>query len=328
MNKTIYSLIQKVFRNNLSDGIYLLFQRWFVNNADRKEKEEALITIWESIPLVPDESAYRDWVTLQKRIQIEDNVSERRFLRLILRVAAILLLPLLGGLATYYFMPSTSVFIEPEWKDCFVSNGNRDQIMLADSSEVWLNSGSLLLYSVESRRKNRVVYLKGEASFNVTADAEKPFIVKTSHADIKVVGTHFNVEAYPDTELIKVTLEKGKVMVNIDNKNEPVLLRPNEQLVYNHNNGLLSKQKIDAERVLQWKHGYLFFQSASFDYIMKSLERRFDVTINYESAEYTGRLFTLKFKPEEDLTQILNILKEMIPGMNYKIKEEVIYITS
>lgn len=105
-----------------------------------------------------------------------------------------------------------------------------------------------------------------------------------------------------------------------------MILRPDEQVVYNNRLRTVSKEAVDARRVMQWKHGYLIFQGASFDYIVKTIERRFDVTINYETGKFAGRSFTMKFRPEEGLNQVLDILKEMVNGLNYRIKENVIYI--
>ena len=145
--------------------------------------------------------------------------------------------------------------------------------------------------------------------------------------EIEALGTVFNVEAYSDSELTIATLEEGKVRVDTDlAKGEPIILHPDEQVVYNSQLKTVSKTVVDAGRVLQWKHGYLTFQGASFDYIVKTIERKYDVTINYETRKFAGRSFTMKFRPDEGLIQVLDILKEMVNGLNYRMKGNIIYI--
>ena len=145
--------------------------------------------------------------------------------------------------------------------------------------------------------------------------------------EIEALGTVFNVEAYSDSELTIATLEEGKVRVDTDlAKGEPIILYPDEQVVYNSQLKTVSKTVVDAGRVLQWKHGYLTFQGAYFDYIVKTIERKYDVTINYETGEFAGRSFTMKFRPDEGLIQVLDILKEMVNGLNYRMKGNIIYI--
>ena len=184
-----------------------------------------------------------------------------------------------------------------------------------------------MLYSARFEGNKRSIYLNGEASFKVAKDPDKPFIVKTGHMEVEALGTLFNVEAYSDSKLTIATLEEGKVRVTTDQASDkPIILCPNEQIIYNSQFGIVSREEVDAARVLQWKHGYLTFQGSSFDHIVKTIERRFDVTINYETNKFAERSFTMKFRPDEGLIQVLDILKEMVNGLHYRVKDNVIYI--
>lgn len=327
-NKTIHTLIGKFFGNDLPQTVREAFGNWFVGGTHQQEKEEAMLELWEQVPVEADERTEQELVRLHRRIRSVSHPVQRRTLyQRLLRVAAILLLPLIGAASVYFAMRNEPKVLEPEWVECFVPNGERKQLVLSDGSEVWLNSGSLLLYSKEFEGNRRSIYLNGEASFKVAKDPEKPFIVKTGHLEVEALGTVFNVEAYSDSELTIATLEEGKVRVDTDREMvEPIILHPDEQVVYNNQLKTVSKVSVDATRVLQWKHGYLTFQGASFDYIAKTIERRFDVTINYETGKFAGRSFTMKFRPDEGLTQVLDILKEMVNGLNYRIKDDIIYI--
>lgn len=327
-NKTIHTLITKFFGNDLPKATQTTFRKWFVDGTSQQKKEEAMLDIWEQTPGEADEQTKQELVRLHRRIHsVSEPAVKRTLYQQIIRIAAILLLPLLGAATAYLVMQNEPEMIEPEWTECFVPNGERKQIFLSDGSEVWLNSGSLLLYSTKFEGNKRSIYLNGEASFKVAKDPEKPFIVKTGHLEVEALGTLFNVEAYSNSELTIATLEEGKIRVSSDlMQGESIILHPDEQVVYNSQLRTVSKEVVDASKVLQWKHGYLTFQGASFDYIVKTIERRFDVTINYETDKFAGRSFTMKFRPEEGLNQVLDILKEMVNGLHYRIKENVIYI--
>lgn len=327
-NKTIHTLITKFFGNDLPDAIQMSFRKWFVGGTHQQEKEEAMRELWEQVPAEADGRTVQELYRLRCRMEaVGRQVVKRYMYQQVLRIAAILLLPLIGAASAWFVMQGEPKVIEPEWTECFVPNGERKQITLSDGSVVWLNSGSLLVYAAKFEGNKRAIYLNGEASFNVAKDPEKPFIVKTSHMDVEALGTVFNVEAYSDSELTVATLEEGKVRVSTDlTADKPIILHPDEQVVYNSLLRTVSKEVVDAGKIMQWKHGYLTFQGASFDYIVKTIERRFDVTINYETGKFAGRSFTMKFRPDEGLNQVLDILKEMVNGLNYRIKDNVIYI--
>lgn len=329
-NKTIQSIIRKFFGNELPESIQDAFRRWWVQPENRREKDLVMEEIWEETPSVATEKTVRELKKIQKQIRETDEVGDtnRRILpRIFPRVAAILLLPLLGAAITYLILQSDTSVGQPEMAECFVPNGERRQIELSDGTKVWLNSGSLLIYAKPFTGDKRSIYLNGEASFDVAKNPHKPFIVKTAHMDVEALGTLFNVCAYPDQETTIATLQHGKIRILTDlEKDTACILSPNEQLVYNHRLASTSRTQVDAARVLQWKNGYLTFQSASFEQIAKTLERRFDITINYETGRFAGRCFTLKFNPDENLGQILEVMKELIKGLNYKIKEDIVYI--
>ena len=216
---------------------------------------------------------------------------------------------------------------EAQLKECFVANGEQKQVKLPDGTKVWLNSGSLLVYDKHFRGKRRLLFLNGEARFRVAKDPAKPFLVKTAHMTVKALGTVFNLNAYSDQDVTIATLEEGKIQVYPCLKQDTsLILSPDEQIIYNHRLETLALNTVDAGRVMQWTDGYLIFQTASFDQIVKTIERKFDVTINYETERFAGRSFTMKFNPDEGLEQVLEVMKEMIKGLNYKIKEDKVYI--
>ena len=324
--KSTYDLIRKYFENNLPKEVRLKFQRWMMDETDKEEKEKAIEMVWEEASSSVDERIWADLNHMHKRIR--PSISPGKTWRSKLyRIAAIFLLPIIGALSMYLYTSQHPLIVEPVWKEHFVPNGKQEHLSLSDGTEVWLNSGSLLLYTENFVGDERSVYLNGEASFHVTKNPQKPFLVRTKYLETEVLGTLFNVEAYSNSELIKITLEEGKIKVNEnENMEHSFTVNPNEQVVYDPEQGTMTKEVVDASRVLQWKHGYLVFQEASLDHILKTIERRYDVTINYETGKYPGRKFTMRFRPDEGLHQVLEILKEMVPDLHYKIKNGIIYV--
>lgn len=322
----IHILISKFFRSDCPAETQQKFRSWLLNPDAKAEKEKAMEHLWENEPAEANESTYRELDALHKRIgKQKQSLPFTLYLR---RIAAILLLPLLGAFGSYYYLtqlhPTNQ---EPELKECFVPYGEHKQVDLPDGTKVWLNSGSLLVYSKGLQGGRRVLFLNGEANFEVAKDPNRPFLVKTAHMTVEALGTVFSLNAYSDQDVVIATLEEGKIRVSpcLEKKTD-LILSPDEQIVYNHRLEKLSYNRVDAKRVLKWTDGYLFFQQASFDQIAKTIERRFNVTINYETGRFAGRSFTMKFNPNEGLEQVLDVMKEMIKGFNYKIKQDKVYI--
>lgn len=321
----ISSIITRFFGKDLPKEVQLRFRQWFVQDEYRREKEAAMKELWDNDASVADESTRKELHKLHRRMQ-EHQPAVHTFFTRLLRGAAILMLPLIGAGVTYVVMDRYPKVVEPELVECFVPHGDKRQITLPDGSNVWINAGSLLIYSKQFSGSTRTLFLNGEACFQVAKNPDKPFIVKTKYIDVQALGTVFDVQSYPESEQTVATLESGKIKVDSKTSDDSFIVHPNEQVIYDNLSGHIIKQAVDARQFARWKDGYLIFQGASFNYIIKTIERRFNVTVNYEDNKYAGRAFNVKFKPDEELPQVLEVLKEMIVGLRYKIKNNVVYI--
>ncbi|MDR1098626.1 MAG: FecR domain-containing protein [Tannerella sp.] len=324
--KVIYTLVRIFFYNNLPESIQLTFRRWLTDEADQKEKHKAIERIWNAIDAAADKSTEKDLKLLHARIKAEypEKKNTTTLYKSLIRAAAIFLLPLLGAFTTYLYMHKKEAD-KIEWTESFAAAGQRKEITLSDGSTVWLNSGSILIHAKEFNGKERSLYLNGEAIFEVAKNPGKPFIVKTNHINIEATGTIFNVEAYSDSEYTVATLKEGGIKVDMT-EHESMTLLPDQQVRYHNSTGTAVREIVDADKVLQWKHGYITFQKASFDYIIQTLERKFDVRINYEANKFAEHSFNMKIYPGEDIYHILDIMKEMIPDLRHKTENNIIYI--
>ena len=255
--RNIHILIEKFFENDLSPEIQKKFHAWLLDRNFQEEKEKAMVTLWEEKSAVANESTFQELSRLHKRIEASDRMLHKPIGLYIKRIAAILLLPLLGAFGTYYYLTKVNPVVEEaQLKECFVANGEQKQVKLPDGTKVWLNSGSLLVYDKHFRGKRRLLFLNGEARFQVAKDPAKPFLVKTAHMTVKALGTVFNLNAYSDQDVTIATLEEGKIQVYPCLKQDTsLILSPDEQIIYNHRLETLALNTVDAGRVMQWTDG-------------------------------------------------------------------------
>lgn len=323
MKKThLHILLNRFFGKDFPDEMRDRFGAWFIRPEQTVDKEEVLEDIWNSLPETIDFSSYVELEKINKRIHARSNTLYRRCAVAV----AIILLPLLGVFTTTSYYNWKGFTEEVQMLECFVPNGEQKQLTLPDGSVVWLNAGSTLLYP-ETFGKTRSIYLSGEGHFTVVKNKEKPFIVKTSYIDVEALGTVFNVHAYSEETKSTTTLETG--MVRVDDRkgiSRSVILNPNEQLIYNHADASFEKIKVDASRLNSWTGGYLVFQQEPLGSIFRSLERRYNVKINYNDSKFGHMTFTLRFSRDESLKEAMEVLKRLGLNFNYKIINKDVFI--
>lgn len=323
--KHIDLLIRRYTENILPKNIQYKFRQWLINSDNVEDKNASLENIWNNINGEADESTIRDLELLHQKMNARHRIKRINY-SYIVRIAAMIMIPILCSYLTYFLTQKYSVK-NVNMVECIVPYGEKKLIVLPDSSKVWVNSGSIIIYPEKFVGDTRTIFLNGEANFSVTKNPDKRFIVSTNNLNIEALGTIFNVRAYLDLPKITATLEQGKIKV--ETKTGPVqsmILKPNEQIIYDNKTQYLSKQIVDAKRVAMWKDGYLIFQEASFGDILHAIEKRYDVVIHFDAGKYEGRTFTVRFSPEETLPETFDILKEIIRDFNYKIKSNTIYI--
>lgn len=325
-------LITRFFENDFPKESVLKFQQWFTREEDSVVKNEVLKELWEREETDADPRTLLALDEMNSRIGKNKKTVNLSLSRRLLRIASILLLPVIGGLFTFWTMKNQTDTValstpRTEIVEHIVPDGEMKQVLLPDGSEVWLNAGSSLLYSDDFSGPSRRLFLNGEATFRVEKKPEQPFIVKTQYMQVEALGTTFNVKSYADVGTMAVTLEEGSVKVDVTGKvNVSDVISPNEQLIYDHRQGKTSKLQVDAELVSRWKEGYLVFEEASFEEIIHTIERRFNVTIYYDVRKYGGGRFSVKYTPYEDVSQVLTILETLNLGLKWTIKDNAIYI--
>lgn len=182
-------------------------------------------------------------------------------------------------------------------------------LKLPDGSTVFLNAGSSLDYCDDPKSGTREVTLKGEAYFDIVHDPARPFIVLTGTVRTTVLGTAFNIRAYPDQEDITVTVTRGQVKIS-DHDKVIGILNPDQQITLNREKHVAAQVKVDARVVASWIEKDIFFDDLTMEEVTEQLEKRFDVTITMTDSAIRKCRLTATFVGGEDVEQVLRIISE------------------
>lgn len=222
-----------------------------------------------------------------------------------LKAAAVILFTALAGSLYYQFLFSENKKLAA---DQLSETTQHQFIRLPDGSTVILNAGSTLEYPATfSDKKNREVSLKGEAFFDIRHDASKPFVVRTEKISTTVLGTAFNVKAYPGQDDITVTVTRGKVSVSDEHKVLGIIT-PDQQITFHKERKQASQQTVKSREVTAWAEKDIFFDDVSMRDAAGQLEERFGVTISFKNEAVGSCRFTATFIRGEDLHQILDVI--------------------
>lgn len=192
---------------------------------------------------------------------------------------------------------ATAPDAEAEYHTISTPRGGQYQLTLADGTKVWLNAASSLHFPTSFTGRERMVEVSGEAYFEVAQNASMPFIVKINDgqpepAEVLVLGTHFNVNAYTDEQAESTTLLEGAVRMRRGENG--VILKPGQQAQLNKQGNFKTSDEVNIEEVMAWKNGYFQFEDANLETIMRQISRWYDLDVVFAKplpdAVYTGRV--------------------------------------
>lgn len=314
-----WDLIISHLKKETTEQDEIILQQW-CEEGENSQLFLELSSLWESIQkgsesYKPDLEYY--WKELERRIDVKEIAKEKPSIslykvRVVSAVASVIVL----------FSISLSFFIgknvsQPEIKaQTYTALNGKSQMTLPDGTSVWLNIGSTLTYQTSFLEK-RTVELEGEALFDVESDPKLPFVVEVNDIAIKVLGTRFNVQAYPEKPNIKVALLEGKVSVLSNNKES--IMHSGEIAYFNKKNKSLLIEKNDVVFESFWANQSYSFNSKDLDYICKYLEKWYNVTISLDPGIAKSYIYTFTIT-DEPLEIILQIMSRINP-INYSFEE-------
>lgn len=206
-----------------------------------------------------------------------------------------------------------------------VPYGGEYQLVLSDGSKVWLNAGSELNYPVNFVGANRQVTLTGEAYFEVSPDKEKPFIVNTEHAKIKVYGTAFNVMSYAEDKEQQITLVEGSI--GVEAKGNQTLLRPGQQARLDRHNASIAVGDVDVSLYNSWTVGVLKFKNMPLRDLASRLSRWYNVDFYFANSTVPEMAFSGRVDKNTDFAYFMSLIEKTtnvkvdINGRSVLIKE-------
>ncbi len=323
----IDGLIRKYLAGSLTEDEYGKLADFIRENEEnalyfRKFKEN-----WE-----PDINKLTDksWKKLSNKIhrstQLNKSFTRRTSLFIKLkRIAAVLIIGLfISGIYLVFTVynkiqsPNILVFEAPQ--------GKKSKVVLSDSTVIWLNSSSKIQLKNNYNVLNRKVMLEGEAYFEVTKNKRLPFRVSTKNLYISVLGTKFNIIAYPDDNFTETTVVEGIVEVTTKTKSDAgkVILKQNQKATYDKSNNTLTNNTAKPGIDIAWMHNMLIFDNEHYLKVFSKLEKWYGVDIEVEGAINYEPHYTFKIKTES-LSEMLNLLN-MIAPIEYKIEGDKVTI--
>jgi ferric-dicitrate binding protein FerR (iron transport regulator) len=241
----------------------------------------------------------------------------RRNLTLLMTAASIALLMAIGGLTLW--ISEGKAYRQGNALTSIIrtAEGEKANILLPDSSQIMINSGSEIEYSANYNITERTIRLSGEAFFDVHTDPDKPFIVQAGK-EMKVcaTGTKFNIYSYPSEDRIETTLVDGTITIKFRDK-DPVDVSPGQQIVYFSKKNEAIIKSVVPETYTSWKENKLRFIDTPFEEVLRKLGRRYNVVFEVRNTDLLDLRYTATFI-DESIEEVMQMLKTISP-ISYRI---------
>jgi ferric-dicitrate binding protein FerR (iron transport regulator) len=343
-------ILIKYLAGSASDNERELVLQWIKEDPSHMKSFEDLKIVYLTSKTVQKPSGFdkeENWRKIQSRFYKEKYLAEKNALTsfrrkvIVLSVAssaaAILIAFILG-----FQVHKKSLARQQEtlalYNEIVVPAGAKSHIILSDGTKIWLNASSKLKYPGSFSQGSRIVYLEGEAFFDVKKDKKRMFIVRTSNLDVKVYGTQFNVKSYPEENVIQTTLVNGSVAIEPhgpQNNKKTLFLKPNQMAIF-YKNGTIAPSnespaishepaktdKASEELVIKplnnpvpvtsWKDNRWIIMSEDLESLAIKLERRYNVKISFADESLKRYKFSGTLK-NETFEQVLRIIQLSAP---------------
>jgi ferric-dicitrate binding protein FerR (iron transport regulator) len=355
VNSEFKSLIEKFHSGQCNLEELRQLEGMFLNENTSESIKDAMfqeISGYESMKTESDIDYDRIFQSIRKLIAEQQATSRTINLRFNwLRIAALIVVAfVLGGTLSYFLLTPK---VKPAESFCEVTAplGSTSEIVLPDSSRVWLNAGSKLRYSTSFNQKDRMLYLEGEGYFKVAKNKLLPFVVDAFGFEVKAVGTEFNVKAYQEDAIIETTMVEGKVTLQHSTEDilDGVYLTPNqkatfykkeeyvtvevlkkieekkEELNYIPEHRLVIAPRIDPKSIVSWKENRLIIEREQLGDLAEKLSRKYNFNFEFRSEDIKRFSFTGTLE-DETLQQVMNAIKITSP-IDYEIVGKTVIIS-
>jgi len=313
----LISLIRKFLAGEASDSEKKILNDWYLQ---QNEKD----VVWDAVSAEEEKEVQ---ARMLKHINKHVKASRPRIVSFnkgfIRRAAAVIIgfMLLLGGY-TYFTKGNKSAKVLSAAVIAPVKFLENKYVVLPDSSVVVLHSGSKIQYTFNG--KKRQLSLIGEAYFDIKHKADQPFEIHTGRVITTVLGTAFNIKAYPDQD-VTVSVTRGKVSVQDGSKKMLAILLPNQQVSYNEIAKSTRLKTVVSKEVIGWAKSDMQLTDMPFEQVIERLDRRYNVKIEFKNPELAKCLITGRFNGTESLDQVLQVVTETM-NYSYKINGETVTV--
>ncbi len=308
-----------------------LLDEWLARHPEERKALFYDKDILDAYTFISDSKNYspeQEFMRFRSRLK-HARPSESVRLPSFLRIAAVIVLAfILGGVVHSLFfgahfqqhpMPDESRVIS-------VPKGQVSQLFLADGTRIWINSESTVQAPSVFKGENRTVKLSGEAYFEVAEDPDHPFHVEVDGQLIEVLGTSFNVRAYPDSREVQTTLSKGSV--KLQTSKGYMMLEPGQQAELDRLTGEITLNKVNTANYEAWKEGRYEFVNENLIEVFHMVERWYDVELIYDESEFRNMNFSGVIRRNKPAEHFMILLGHSIPITYEMIGQDKIKIRS
>lgn len=324
MRKIDQKTIDNVLNNNADREDARSVAQWFstpegsvcmLENIDKDIHEIET----ESLALVEDEVNWKMYLRVKKQMS-------RTKIRRLVYWSAAALIPLFLWLGTVIFLNDrVSLFTSSEYEEIYVPKGEHLQVVLQDGTKIYLNSDSRIQYPKKFGLFERNIKLTGEAYFDVIKESKRKFVVELNGVNVEVLGTSFDVRAYPENRNVYVQLDEGKVIFKEVLTSKYTTMSPGDLVVYDRNKGSFTMAQEDITMQLtDWKQNQIVLDAAPLEEVINILSRSYDMKfiIKDEAAKkYQYTLTTNKINLREILWDL-----EFVSPVHFVEKDGVIEV--
>lgn len=327
MENQIDTLLAKIISGNASAKELEEFEKWKRFGNENKILFQETKKVWKHNNFYLSEASLQnDKLYLLKEYSKYLNEKANRESRtsFLYKLVAMLSIPVALAISWYIIgINSNQITSSGQLCEIISPQGHISKAVLPDGTEVWINTGSSITYNVASFISNkREVKLSGEAFFEVTHLDDNPFVVTTPHVDIKVTGTSFNVNSYPETSNFEAVLSEGKIQLQFNNQEAELIdLEPNQRFVYNNTTNGYEIQHIDSRVYSSWRNGEIIFKDATLNDLVRELERIYDIKFKMQPANLGELRFRGMFSYNNNLIEALEKIKKT-SGIDYYIENK------
>jgi transmembrane sensor len=298
----------------------------FTDDSNNKAFVEMLKDDWDKFT-TPEKNPGTDLMPVLDKIHHIINKEKsnmhtwvKKTINTYMQIAAIMLIPLFLTALMFYVRNTrsennlTSTNEQTAVTEIFAPYSSRVSFNLPDGTKGMLNSGSKLSYSLPFSNNRRII-LEGEAWFEVTHDEEHPFTINSGSSSVVVLGTSFNISAYPTENYVEIVLSEGKVEFSDSSLSRKVVIKPLQRLVYKDGN--IEGTIVDPEKYNSWTKGKLVFRGDPMAEIARRIERWYNVKVVLADKELENYSFRATFE-DDSLEDVFRYLSMTTP-IKYRI---------